>query len=250
MRMCHHALVFAPPRRRSTPASEPQLLTAGNSLAEESSGASATAAPNDTVAEATATAVAAGEAGVQLADASPSAATAVSATTPRSAACLAAERDGSPEGASGSAAAEAPSAAAERDDQQHVEPRAASSSVITAVSSAESGAESGGNGNQADVPEDDPDSLSDRQSGSQSDREEYTAEDAHWAWLLPLIRRAGCPVLHPNFAAAAEVTQPPAVASEAASLAQDVVLHKLRLCAESGLLQVGSSFPSPQGRYA
>lgn len=62
-----------------------------------------------------------------------------------------------------------------------------------------------------------------------------------WAWLVPLLLRAGCPVLDTRFLAASPACRP--AAAEGAAT-EEVVLHKLRLCSEAGLLRVGSPQPA------
>ena len=81
------------------------------------------------------------------------------------------------------------------------------------------------------------------EEAAQLAQQEFTAEgEEHWAWLLPLVRRAGCPVADRRFSQAAALTQLPA--ADDATIAQDTVLHKLRLCSEAGLLEVLFDPPS------
>lgn len=64
---------------------------------------------------------------------------------------------------------------------------------------------------------------------------------AMWAWLVPLLLRAGCPVLDPRFPTAAPECRPPAVGLQGGEVecsAEELVLHKLRLCADAGIFRV------------
>ena len=62
-----------------------------------------------------------------------------------------------------------------------------------------------------------------------------------WSWLVPLLQRLGCPVLDRRFACCAAVTR--AEAATAADAEPEVVLHKLRLCAEAGIGQLQVKAP-------
>ena len=64
-----------------------------------------------------------------------------------------------------------------------------------------------------------------------------------WSWLVPLLERLGYPVLDRRFAGCADVTVPEAAA--AADAEEEVVLHKLRLCADAGIRQLQVKRPSP-----
>lgn len=69
-----------------------------------------------------------------------------------------------------------------------------------------------------------------------------------WAWLVPLLLRAGCLVLDPRFLTAAPECRPPAVGVEGGESdcsAEELVLHKLRLCADAGIFKVSRETPTP-----
>jgi hypothetical protein len=63
----------------------------------------------------------------------------------------------------------------------------------------------------------------------------WTYSGSIWG-QVPLLERLCCPVLDPRFAAVGAVCRPRCAAEQESP--QDLLLHKMRLCKEAGLLQV------------